>query len=186
MYKKIMCLSLLVFASFFLASCVRENSKSLQESKEKDRVMKIDKSTTSETSTSSNPEDSQLIAEEFMSAYMNQKFDLTDIERRKSKLLSLLSEKTQQETTILADLETFKQQLDNFQTKKELNTSSSAVLVERKIDSLDVYKKEDKYLADVVYSETSPVVTNAYQVHKQFSFEVVNRKIENLKEIEKE
>ena len=186
MYKKIMCLSLLVFASFSLASCVKENSKSLQEAKEKDRVMKIDKSTTSETSTSSNSEDSQLIAEEFMSAYMNQKFDLADVERRKSKLLSLLSEKTQQETTILADLETFKQQLDNFQTKKELNTSSSAVLVERKIDSLDVYKKEDKYLADVVYSETSPVVTNAYQVHKQFSFEVVNRKIENLKELEKE
>ena len=172
-----------VLVLFVLAGCTAEKKEQAKE--KSDQVTAWSNSKEQQTeSVPSSASDKDLV-KRFMTAYVEQRFDLGTIDQKKQELESMLSPGMAENSSILPDIAAYRSQVEDWLTKKELHTSASVVLVERSIKELKIYQGEEDWLADVTYQESSPTINGRCSVHKQYLLQVVDGKIIECKEMEK-
>lgn len=118
--------------------------------------------------------------ERFMAAYVERVFDEANIDNKQAFLISRMSETALVQTAILEELEAYRHQVKTYQQTKQLSTSSSLVLVERKVLGMSVTQVDDDFQVRVTYQETSPAVAGSYKVNKVFLVTLKNKTIEQI------
>jgi len=180
---KVCWIAVSVLVLFVLAGCTAEKKEQAKE--KSDQVTAWSNSKEQQTeSVPSSASDKDLV-KRFMTAYVEQRFDLGTIDQKKQELESMLSPGMAENSSILPDIAAYRSQVEDWLTKKELHTSASVVLVERSIKELKIYQSEEDWLADVTYQESSPTINGRCSVHKQYLLQVVDGKIIECKEMEK-
>ncbi len=180
---KVCWIAVSVLVLFVLAGCTAEKKEQAKE--KSDQVTAWSNSKEQQTeSVPSSASDKDLV-KRFMTAYVEQRFDLGTIDQKKQELESMLSPGMAENSSILPDIAAYRSQVEDWLTKKELHTSASVVLVERSIKELKIYQGEEDWLADVTYQESSPTINGRCSVHKQYLLQVVDGKIIECKEMEK-
>lgn len=180
---KIYWIAVSVLVLFVLAGCTAEKKEHAE--KKSDQVTAWSNSKEQQTEPVSSSVGDKDLVERFMTAYVDQKFDLGAIDQKKQDLEAMLSPGMAENSSILPNIAAYRSQVENWLTKKELHTSASVVLVERSIKELKIYQGEEDWLADVTYQESSPTINGSYTVHKQYLLQVVDGKITECKEMEK-
>ena len=180
---KIYWIAISVLVLLVLAGCAAEKKEPVEE--KSDQVTAWSSSKEQQTEPVSSSVGDKDLVERFMTAYVDQKFDLGAIDQKKQDLEAMLSPGMAENSPILPDIAAYRSQMENWLTKKELHTSASVVLVERSIKELKIYQGEEDWLADVTYQESSPTINGSYTVHKQYLLQVVDGKIIECKEMEK-
>ena len=180
---KVCWIAVSVLVLFVLAGCTAEKKEQAKE--KSDQVTAWSNSKEQQTeSVPSSASDKDLV-KRFMTAYVEQRFDLGTIDQKKQELESMLSPGMAENSSILPDIAAYRSQVEDWLTKKELHTSASVVLVERSIKELKIYQGEEDWLADVTYQESSPTINGRCSVHKQYLLQVVDGKIRECKEMDK-
>lgn len=180
---KVCWIAVSVLVLFVLAGCTAEKKEHAE--KKSDQVTAWSNSKEQQTESVPSSASDKNLVERFMTAYVEQTFDLGVIDQKKQELESMLSPGMAENSPILPDMAAYRSQVVNWLTKKELNTSASVVLVERFIKKLKIYHGDEDWLADVTYQESSPTINGSYTVHKQYLLQIVDSKITECKEMEK-
>ena len=180
---KIYWIAISVLVLLVLAGCAAEKKEPVEE--KSDLVTAWSSSKEQQTEPVSSSVGDKDLVERFMTAYVDQKFDLGAIDQKKQDLEAMLSPGMAENSSILPDIAAYRSQVENWLTKKELHTSASVVLVERSIKELKIYQGKEDWLADVTYQESSPTINGSCSVHKQYLLQVVDGKIAECKEMGK-
>lgn len=116
----------------------------------------------------------------FVTAYVERSFDDADLDKKIRFLSNQMSDTALADTAILEDLEAYRQQVKVYHSTKQLPTSASLVLVERRLLGLSITRLADQYQVRVTYEETSPAVSGTYKVNKVFLVTLTDKKIEQM------
>ncbi len=176
---KLMQILLLIFCCSILVGCAgKQNIQTASEEDEQTVKPLESNSSGSEILTSTN----DTLVENFVEIYVTQELDSKAIDKKASELKNYFLESSVYES-VLMDLNDLKMQVEAYQVKKEINTSSTVRLVNKKVDSIQVYKKGALYLIDVKYVETSPLYEGEFEQRIQFTCKVEDSKIKNFEEL---
>lgn len=176
--KKCLFIFLLASSIFMLASCGKKQPKEKEEAQTRASVTKVQPSSNSREKSMS---DKLFFAEEFMTTYINQSFDLTGLKDKQERLEELSGDGSLEEA--IRSIVALQAELLEYQETKQISTSASVTLVEREISSLTLYQNGALFFADVSYSENSPAFSGSFDRRRQFTFKIEDDKIINFEEV---
>lgn len=122
-----------------------------------------------------------LLAEEFITIFINQSFDKEMLVQKEKRLVELAGDSSLD--VAISDIRALKVELEAYQKTGQISTSASVTLVEREISSLTVYQNGALFFADVSYSEDSPAYVGSFDRRRQFTFKIEENKIIHFEEV---
>lgn len=122
-----------------------------------------------------------VIADDFVKVYIEQSFDLEQLELKKKRLEDFAGDSSLE--LAVSDVVALQSELSEYQKNNVLRTSASVTLVERTLEKSEVYKRGALYFADVTYKESSPAYGGSFERRKQYSFKVQDSKIVSFQEV---
>lgn len=121
------------------------------------------------------------LAEDFITIYIEQEFDL-ELLKQKSAALDRYAGDSSLDIA-KRDVKSLEQEVADYQRTKEVKNYASVTLVERKLHSVEVYMNGAKYLVDVTYKESSPAYAGVFDRRKLYTFKVQEGQIVQFEEV---
>lgn len=177
--KKIEILVVLVCISLLMIACSNEKKEDKTEPSQSSVVKSIDLPSSSDSSIKSS---NQLkLAEEFMTTYIRQSFDLVEL-KEKEKALEGYAGDSSLDSAIQAVV-SLQVEVAEYQKTEQIENMASVTLVERELQDMTIYQNGALYFADVSYSESSPAYAGRFDRRRQFTFKIQDGKVHQFEEV---